>query len=182
MPVLPLTEEQERWVIERTLERNVRAFEPAYANGGFGPDTYPCWSAYVNRDVLSMFGTDDWIGIEDVGPRYKDYCARQYEPFEEATWRKAGNLLHYGRVLGLIAEEHDPERGRGWRLVHGELRWIVEGTGYGKRAVQVRGLPPAEQEARDRYEARMRRLHATLDRKARLKADVHISDMVDASL
>jgi hypothetical protein len=182
MPVLPLTEEQERWVIERTLERNVRAFEPAYANGGFGPDTYPCWSAYVNRDVLSMFGTDDWIGIEDVGPRYKDYCARQYEPFEEATWRKAGNLLHYGRVLGLIAEEHDPERGRGWRLVHGELRWIVEGTGYGKRAVQVRGLPPAEQEARDRYEARMRRLHATLDRKARLKADVHISDMVDAIL
>lgn len=179
MPTMPLTKEQAEWARERTLERNAKAFDPAYALGGFGPDTYPCWSAYVNRDLLAMFGQADWIGLADVGPLYQAHAARMFERHEDATWRKAGNLFHYGRALGLIAEETDPERGRGWRLVHREMQWSIEGTGYGKRAVQVRGLPPAEQAAQYKREATQRKLTATLDRKARLKADAEISAIVD---
>jgi len=168
--------------LEQDRVRCIAAFDQAYALGGFGPDTYPAWSAYVNRDILAMYGDGYWIALDDVAPLFKKHAARMHERFEDATWRKAGNLFHYARGLGLIVEEPHHERGRGWRLVHREPQWIVEGTGYGKRAVQVRGLSPAEQDARDRYEAKMRRLHATLDRKARLKADVEISDLVDTIL
>ena len=167
MANMPLTEDQVRWA----LQIQTRPFDPAYALGGFGPDTYTCWSAYVNRDILAMFREDDWIGLADVGPRYKERAARQFERHEDATWRKAGNLFHYARALGLIVEEIDPERGRGWRLVDREVRWIIEGSGYRKRAVQVRGLPPAEQALQYKREATARKLAATLDGKARLKAD-----------
>ena len=161
--------------LRRERELCLQAFDTSLALGGFGPDTYPAWNAYVNRDVLAMFGSADWIGIGSVAELYRTHVARKFERFEEATWRKAGNLFHCALRIGVIADAPDPERGRGWRLVDREPRWVIEGAGYRKRAVQVRGLPPAEQALQYKREATARKLAATLDRKARLKADERIA-------
>ena len=161
--------------LRRERELCLQQFDTALALGGFGPDTYPAWNAYVNRDVLAMFGDADWIGISSVAELYRTHAARRVERFEEATWRKAGNLFHYARAIGVVADAPDPERGRGWRLVDREVRWIVEGSGYRKRAVQVRGLPPAEQALQYKREATARKLADTLNRKARLEADEPIA-------
>lgn len=148
------------------------------ANGGFGPGMYPAWNAYVNRDLLLVFGEADRVAYNDVVRLFVERAARRTERYPEASWRNTGNLLHYGIALGLVAEERDPERGRGWRLLHREPHWIAEETGNGTCARQVLGLPPEEQAAERRRQARLAKLRDTLDRKARSAADVEIAGLV----
>ncbi len=169
-----------RWVADqdRLNPKCVAAFEAALANGGFGPGTYNAWNAYVNRDVLAIFEGEDWLSIGDAVRLYAEKTARQREFYPDAYWRKAGNFLHYALALGLIAEAQDPERGRGFRIVHQLPHWIVDGAGCKKFARQVRGLPPAEQAAEDKRQARLAKLAATLDRKARFAADDGIAESV----
>ena len=163
---------------EREHARCEQAFDTALANGGFGPGTYPAWNAYVNRDLLLVFGEADRVAYNDVVRLFVERAARRTERYPEASWRNTGNLLHYGIALGLVAEERDPERGRGWRLLHREPHWISEETGNGTRARQVLGLPPEEQAAERRRQARLAKLRDTLDRKARAAADAEIAGLV----
>lgn len=163
---------------EREHARCEQAFEMALRNGGFGPGTYPAWNAYVNRDILLGFGEADRVAYKDVVRLFVERAARRVERYPEASWRNTGNLLHYGIARGLVVEERDPERGRGWRLLHREPHWIAEGTGNGTRARQVLGLPPEEQAAERRRQARLAKLRDTLDRKARAAADAEIAGLV----
>ena len=160
----------------------VQAFEHALRDGGFGPGVYPAWNAYVNRDVLAIYGDEGWLGFDDVARLYAERASRQREQYPQAYWRKAGNLFHYAVQLGLIAGERGGEHGRGWRLVHREPQWVVDSQGGRSIARQVLGLPPAEQAAEYRRQARQAKLTATLDRKARHAADAEIAALVSAIL
>lgn len=167
---------------ERFNPRCVAAFDAALANGGFGPGTYPAWNAYVNRDVLIMFEGVEWLSVDDVVRIYAERLSRQREQYPDAFWRKAGNHLHYAIALGLVVEAHDPDRGRGFRLVHRLPQWIVDGKGCHKFARQIRGLPPREQAAEDKRQAKQARLTATLDKKARFAADEWVANRVSTLL
>ncbi|APX86008.1 hypothetical protein BV511_15650 [Methylorubrum extorquens] len=138
------------------------------------------WNALVNRDVVTLFKGCDWLGPEELATAYVSRVARRAYLMvnPHAAWRNAGNLIHYALRLGLVAEAQDPARGRGWRLVHEDPQWIVEGEGARRHARQIRGLPPEQQAAEDRRQAKLAKLAATLDRKARLAADGKIAEAV----
>ncbi len=166
--------------IERERAALLEAFDRALAAGGYGPDRYVTWNALVNRDVLALFRGYDWLGPEELATAYVSRVARRAYLIANphAAWRNAGNLIHYALRLSLVAEVANPARGRGWRLVHDEVQWVVEGEGAKRHARQIRGLPPEEQAAEDRRQARLAKLAATLDRKARLAADEPIAKTI----
>lgn len=166
--------------IERERAALLETFELALAFGGYGPDRYQAWNAYVNRDVLRLFKGHDWLGPEEAVTAYGSRVARRSYALAgpHVAWRNSGNHLHYALRLGLVEEVTDPARGRGWRLVHQDLHWVVEGEGARRHARQIRGLPPEQQAAEDRRQARLAKLAATLDRKAREQADEKIAEAV----
>ncbi|MBK3397766.1 hypothetical protein [Methylobacterium ajmalii] len=160
-------------------------FDAAVITGGYQTET--CWNAYVNGDTLCVWEFDDWLPRGKIVERYSDWMQARFTkykgtPDQPRTWGDAGNLIHHALRLGIIEEQAGPDGERGWRLLHREMRWVVEGTGHRKQAVQVRGLPPSEQAARDRKEEALAKLRATLDRKARAKADPEIARLVESTL
>ncbi|MEE8629669.1 MULTISPECIES: hypothetical protein [Methylobacterium] len=160
-------------------------FDAAVITGGYQSET--CWNAYVNRDTLCVWETDDWLPRGKIVERYSDWMRARFTkykgtPDQPRTWGDAGNLIHHALRLGIVEEQAGPDGERGWRLLHRELRWIVEGTGYRKQAVQVRGLPPAAQAARYRKEEANAKRLATLARNARAKASKEIDALVERIL
>ncbi len=157
------------------------SFDAAVLDGGY--DAGPCWNAFVNRDLIDMWKGVDWLGRADIVERYSTamgarFARYQGRPTEPRSWSDAGNLIHHGLRLGLLAEKTGPGGERGWRLISREVMWRVEGTGYDRKAVQVRGLPPAQQAARDRKEETIAKRRATLDQTARVKANGEIERLV----
>lgn len=158
------------------------SFDAAVRDGGYTSGD-GMWNAYVNRDLLTVYGEDNWLGrgavVRDYAAAMRARFARyQGQPDQPRTWADAGNVIHHALRLGLVAEETGPDGERGWRLLDREPRWIITGTGGFRVLRQVRGLPPAEQDAVDKAEATRRKLNATLDRKARSKADEPIAEYV----
>lgn len=158
------------------------SFDAAVLDGGYRSGD-GCWNAYVNRDLILIFDEDAWLPRQTIVERYaiamQNRLARYHGmPDEPRTWADAGNVIHHGLALGLVAEETGPAGDRGWRLLDAEPNWIVTGTGRQRECRQVRGLPATEQDAVDRAEATRRKLNATLDRKAREKADDRIDRAV----
>lgn len=151
------------------------SFDAAVLDGGYVSGD-GMWNAYVNRDLIAIFDEDAWLPRSEFVRRYA--CAMQarfarYQGTDEhpRTWADAGNVIHHGLALSLVAEETGAGGERGWRLLSRDPAWIIEGTGYGRACRQVRGLPAAEQAAQDRRERTACRRTATLDRKAREAAD-----------
>lgn len=154
-------------------------FDATVLDGGGYTSGDGCWSAYVNANIVAVWGADDWLGRPAIVERHSAALRARFHrykwtPAEPRTWADAGNLIHHALRLGLLREETGPGGERGWRILDRKPHWIVVGTGYHREAKQVRGLPPAEQAAVDKAAARLRKLHVTLDRKARFAADTEI--------
>ncbi len=161
-----------------------QSFDLGFAHGGFGAQTWPAWNAYVNRDILDLFDEKDWIDHRDVLVPYFERVRQSAKMmrYPITAARKLGELLHHAIRLGLVVEDPNGPQGRGWRLIHRDPFWIVDGKGFGKFARQIRGLPPTQQIVEDMYQARLAKLNATLNRKARDKADDRIAALVAAIL
>jgi hypothetical protein len=158
-------------------------FDATVLDGGGYTSGDGCWNAYVNADILGVWGADDWLGRVAIVERHSAGLRARFSrykgtPEEPRTWADAGNLVHHAVRLGLLREEAGPGGERGWRLLDRKPHWIVVGTGYHREARQVRGLPPAEQAAIDKAAATARKRAATLDRTARHKADERIARLV----
>lgn len=146
------------------------------------------WTVHVNDDVLVIFGADDLLVASDIVPRFAEHMRLKFpkSQWSVATtivrhWTGAGNLLHWALRFGLVAQEAGADGVQAWRLVRREATYIVDEK-HGWAVRQVRGLPPLLQAAQDRKEATRRRLNATLDRRARDKADDRIRSDVAAIL
>lgn len=147
------------------------------------------WQLYVDQDLQAIFGTDDALGAADLVPRW---AALMREKFPKAIWASipvgsivsqhcegAGNLIHWGVAFDLVTQEAGPDGQSRWRLVRTEPTFAVDpNRAWG--TIRIRGLPPEQQAAQYRRETRLRKLHATLDRKARNKADAEIQRRVAA--
>lgn len=158
------------------------SFDAAVLDGGY-QSRDGMWNAYVNRDAISIWGSDDVLGRPTIVERLSERMRRTFSTYDvrpdhPRAWSNAGNLIHHALRLGLVREETTADGERGWRLLDREPHWIVTGTGGFRALRQVRGLPAAEQEVIDRAEAKRRRLNATLDRKARERADDRIARQV----
>lgn len=156
-------------------------FDAAVTDGGYTAGA--CWNAYVNRDAIEIWKGKDWLDRAAIVEAYSSLMRARFTkykgtPAEPRTWGDGGNLIHHALRLGLVAEQAGPDGERGWRLLHREPRWVVEGTGYDRRAVQVRGLPPVEQAARYRKEDSNAKRLATFARNSRAKASTEIDVLV----
>ncbi|NEU12603.1 hypothetical protein G3T14_10685 [Methylobacterium sp. BTF04] len=147
------------------------------------------WPAYVDGSLQTIFGKDGILGPEDLAPRFADMMRLRFPRsmwsaagVDKRHWSGLGNVLHLGQKFRLVlsvADPLDPDGDPAWRLVREEATY--EGSARRPwRAVQIRGLPPAEQAAQDKKEAARVRLHCTLDRKARDAADPEIRSIVAA--
>ncbi len=144
----------------------IAGFDHAVIHGLYG-DRIDRWNAIVNRDLLAVFGAADWLARDPIIDRYMK--VRTIRPFTSRTFQasaKAGNLVHWGVRLGIIAERVvDGERG--WALLHPTPVWAIDRTRPGRRVVQLIGAPPDVAAARAKRDAAREKLWATLDRKAR---------------
>ncbi|KQU31123.1 hypothetical protein ASG63_16650 [Methylobacterium sp. Leaf94] len=110
---------------------------------GVHGDCEPLKVADVDLLVLRM--TDLYV-IQGKGRTHRTHVLQR--------WLDAGHLVHLGIRFGILAEEAGPDGRRQWRLLTHEPAWIHEDGPDGERvAIQVRGLPPAEQAARLELEA-----------------------------
>ncbi|MBE7197157.1 MAG: hypothetical protein INR70_05055 [Parafilimonas terrae] len=161
-------------------------FDAAVQEGGY-ESRDGCWAGYVNRDVLAVWRVREWQTRDEIVLNYAIHMGNTFPNFrggfEDArTWRDAGNLVFYGLMLGLIEEQVGPNGRRGWHLLDKEPHFIIVGTGAQRSVRQVRGLPPDQQRQQDKREATARKRAATLDRKAREKADATIGHQVRSIL
>ncbi|MFC4172475.1 hypothetical protein ACFOYU_10425 [Microvirga sp. GCM10011540] len=142
----------------------------------------PRWEHYVNRDLISLFGELQTVGITDVVERYLDMLAATRNHKREQptafSFERAGNLVGWGLRLGLLEEVLDKSGGRAWRLVDRELRWDV----HNGRARQIRGLPDGEQASMDRRLATGRKRAETAARKYAAKIAPELKSDIDEIL
>lgn len=159
------------------------SFDAAVLEGGGYVSRDGMWSAYVNADVLAVWDKDEVLGRASIVDRYAARMRSRFARYQGTaenprTWGDAGNLVHHALRLGLLREQTTDTCVRGWRLLDREPHWIITGTGGFRVLRQVRGLPAAEQDVIDRAEAKRQKLNATLDRKARERADERIDRQI----
>lgn len=158
-------------------------FDATVLDGGGYVSRDGCWSAYVNADVIAVWGADDVLGRAAIVERLSSRTRARFDRYQGTveqpkTWADAGNLIHHALRLRLVREETTATGERGWRILHRQPHWIVVGTGAQRALRQVGGLPPEQQAVVDKAEATARKRKATLDRNARLKADDRIAQAV----
>lgn len=141
------------------------------------------WKAHVNELALRIWGDDDQLARLEIVEAYGFEMRRRFRRYagtldHPLMWWDAGIIVHRAVQLGLVAEACDPTGDRRWKLLSREPMWITVGQGRRRILRQVRGLPPAEQDAQHRREAGLRKRGATLDRKARGGADHRIAILV----
>jgi hypothetical protein len=158
-------------------------FDATVLEGGGYVSRDGMWSAYVNADVIAVWGEDEVLGraaiVERLSARMRANFSRYHGTAENPrTWGDGGNLVHHALLLGLIREQTTETGERGWRILDRRPHWIVVGTGAQKTLRQIGGLPPEKQAVVDKASARQARLTATLDRKARERADARIAQAV----
>lgn len=159
------------------------SFDAAVLEGGGYVSRDGMWSAYVNADVLAVWGEDEVLGRASIVDRYSARMRARFARYQGGaenprTWGDAGNLLHHALRLGLIREQATETGERGWRILDRRPHWVVVGTGAQRTLRQIGGLPPEKQAVVDAASARQAKLTATLDRKAREKADARIAQAV----
>ncbi|MRI55123.1 hypothetical protein D8770_14300 [Methylobacterium sp. DB1607] len=152
-----------------TIEECHRAFDAALVSPTYGTG-HSRWPAYVNEDILIVFGEDSALGREAFVPRYDARMATKFanrrgerpQP-DRRAWESAGNAVGWGLRLGLLTAETGPDGARAWRLVRREPTYILDKKW---QCEQVAGLTSALQAARDKRAATQAKLTATLARKA----------------
>ncbi|MEG9525126.1 MAG: hypothetical protein MIL41_05045 [Hyphomicrobiales bacterium] len=148
--------------------QHIAGFDHAVIHGGYG-EFVDRWYAYANRDLLTVFADVDWLARDPLVDRYaKAFRGRSYPYMFRIfpTYAKAGNLVHWGLKLGILAEREVAGE-RGWALLHRTPVWAIDYSRPGRRLIQLIGAPPDVAAARAKRNAAREKLRATLDRKAR---------------
>lgn len=158
------------------------SFDAALLDGGYVSGD-GLWAAYVNADMIAVWGADEVLGRASIVDRYSARMRARFMRYrgtveEPRTWSDAGNLVHHAIRLRLLREQTTDTGERGWRILDRQPHWIVVGTGAQRTLRQVGGLPPEQQAVVDKAEATARKRSATLDRKARERAEARIARAV----
>lgn len=157
---------------------------PRYPSGGVHG---PRWQFFVDNDLQTIFEEDDALGAEQLLPRWAHLMRNRglgegWDAIPEGTvilahWEGTASLLHWGKKLQLVTVVPGSDGPPQWRRVRTEPSFILDPR-RGYQAIRIRGLPAEMQAAQYAAEQRLTKLHATLDLKARRKADDEIQHIV----
>lgn len=171
--------------LKRPVIEHRDSFEVGLQSGAYPgrPGELRIWLGIVCRDAVSVFGSETLRRLEIVqrvcgtqsGRVNGDALAYLHE--KSMGWLNAGNLVHFALKIGQIEQIVGEDGERRWRLLLREPIYVIEGQPA--RAVQARGLLPAEQARRHALERR----RAVRDLKAAMKgADVAVASAIGSLL